>query len=300
MATNPFFSRHTHGEQQIVEDLTIESIQIHGKDMVYIPRKYMNEDTIFGEDTISKFDDARSIEMYIENVDGFEGEGDFLSKFGLEIKDSMTVVVSKKRFLETFSYRSDFDRPREGDLIWFPMTKSLFEITFVEHENPFYQIGKLYTYKLTCQLFKYSDETLDTDFSAIDDIEDAYSYQFDLALVTGTNADGGNFITGENVTQTQTSGSVIANIISWNNSTQILRVKDFHITGTANGFLAGDNLLVAADSGSKWLIATGSGSTVTGNITFPTDPNADNYDFETLADDLFDFTDIDPFSEGNL
>tara|TARA_B100000131_G_scaffold236602_1_gene228642 strand:- start:49 stop:951 length:903 start_codon:yes stop_codon:yes gene_type:complete len=299
MATNSFFSRHTHGEQQVIEDLTIEAIKIHGKDMVYIPRKYVNEDTLFGEDTISKFDDARGIEMYIENVDGFEGEGDFLSKFGLQIKDSMTVVVSKKRFLETFSYRSDFDRPREGDLIYFPLTKGIFEITFVEHENPFYQVGKLYTYKLTCQLFKYSDETIDTDFSAIDDIEENYSYQFDLALITGDNVDGGNFITGENVTQTQTSGSVIASVVSWSDATKILRVKDFHVTGTANGFLAGNNILVAGDSGSKWLIATGGGSTVTGGMTMPNDTYADNLDIETMADDLFDFTDMDPFSEGN-
>ena len=299
MATNSFFSRHPHGEQQVIEDLTIESIKIHGKDMVYVPREYVNEDKLFGEDTISKFDDARGIEMYIENVDGFEGEGDFLSKFGLQIKDSMTVVVSKKRFLETFSYRSEIDRPREGDLIWFPMTKSLFEVTFVEHENPFYQVGKLYTYKLTCELFKYSDEEIDTGFSEIDEIEDTYSYQFDLALVTGTNANGGNFLTGENVTQTLTSGAVIASVVSWDDNTSILRVNDFHITGTANGFVAGSNILVAGDSGSRWLIATGSGSTVTGGMSFPTNNYADNLDIETLADDLFDFSDKDPFSEGN-
>ena len=185
MATNSFFSRHTNNEQRVVEDLTIDTIKIHGQDMVYLPRKFVNEDTVFGEDTISKFDDARPIEMYIDSVDGFEGDGDFLGKFGLEIRDSCTLVVSKKRFLETFAYRSDFDRPHEGDLIYFPLTKKLFEITFVEHENPFYQLGKLYTYKLSCEVFTLdaSDE-ITTGITDIDNtIDDRVSVEDDIIQI---------------------------------------------------------------------------------------------------------------------
>ena len=299
MATNSFFSRHTNNEQRIVEDLTIETIKIHGQDMVYMPRKFVNEDTIFGEDTISKFDDARTIEMYIESVDGFEGDGDFLGKFGLEIRDSCTLVVSKKRFLETFAYRSDFDRPQEGDLIYFPLTKKLFEITFVEHENPFYQIGKLYTYKFTCQLFRYSDETLDTGNSVIDDIEDDFSYQYALALITGASATGGTLIADETITQTQTNGTANATVISWNSSTQTATIKDLHMTGTIQGFKSGTDLVVGSN-GAKFLVASGqSNTTGTSLINFPTDDGADNVNYETLADDLFDFSDTDPFSEGN-
>ncbi|HIJ11496.1 TPA: hypothetical protein HA278_05555, partial [Candidatus Woesearchaeota archaeon] len=140
MSKNPYF-KHQQSEKNLIEDITIESIKIHGYDMVYIPRTLVGEDTIFGEDAISKFIDGNVIEMYIESVDGFQGEGDFISKFGLQIRDSVDLVVSKKRFEQSLLYQSDIKVPREGDLIYFPLSKGLFEIKFVEHENPFYQLG---------------------------------------------------------------------------------------------------------------------------------------------------------------
>ena len=171
--TNPYVNNvdnNISAEQNLIEDLTVETIKFFGHTFVYIPRTLVNEDEIFGEDTISKFESNQSIEMYIENVDGFEGEGDILSKFGLEIRDSATLVLAKRRFEQTF--RGNPDRPQEGDLIYFPLTKGLFEITFTEHENPFYQAGKLYSFRMDVELFEFSHEDFETGVPEIDEIAD--------------------------------------------------------------------------------------------------------------------------------
>jgi len=167
-------------EQSLVEDLVIESIRIYGIECLYIPRTLVKEDLLFGEDVLSKFESAYAVEMYVKSVDGFEGDGDFLSKFGLEIRDQMVLTVSRRRFTEeVYLDGSDTvgttDRPNEGDLIYFPLNNKLFEIKFVEHEAVFYQMGSLQTYDLTCELFEYSHERLDTGVAAIDAIETAQS-----------------------------------------------------------------------------------------------------------------------------
>lgn len=169
MAINPHFNQTTDiQEQTLIEDLVVESIQIHGQDVYYIPRTSLNEDYLFGDDILPAFNSYHIIEMYIKTVDGFEGDGDIMSKFGLEIRDQVSLIVSKRRFTEELT---DMEAPRQGDLIYFPLSKGLFEVTFVEVENPFYQLGKLYTYDLTCELFDYSQETLNTGNLTIDDIE---------------------------------------------------------------------------------------------------------------------------------
>ena len=171
--TNHYINNVDHNissEKNLVEDLVIESIKFYGHEFLYIPRTLVNLDEVFGEDTISKFESSHAIEMYIESVDGFEGEGDIISKFGLQIKDTATLSVSKRRFDEIF--RKQPKRAREGDLLYFPLTKGLFEITFVEHENPFYQVGKNYVYKLTVEQYQFSHEELDTGAPEIDDIGD--------------------------------------------------------------------------------------------------------------------------------
>jgi len=171
MARNPYFRENVSAEQDLVEDLTIEIIQTMGKDMIYIPRSLMNKDDLFGEDTISKFTDGYSVEMYIQSIDGFEGQGDILSKFGIQIKDKISLIVSKKRFEEEISVHEGTVRPLEGDLLFFPLSKGLFEINFVEHENPFYQLGKLYTYRLDCELFTYNQEEFSTGITDVDQTE---------------------------------------------------------------------------------------------------------------------------------
>lgn len=167
MSTNPYFNQISFGQEQtLVEDLVVESIQIHGQNFYYIKRDQVAQDSVFNEDVLSEFNDAYELEMYIEDAEGFAGEGDFLSKFGLQIRDQLSVLVSKKRFLES----TPLTIPREGDLIYFPLVDRCFEIQFVEDEIPFYQLGKMYVYKLTTELFEYSHEEFNTEIEEIDDI----------------------------------------------------------------------------------------------------------------------------------
>ena len=282
MATNSYF-HHQNNEQDLVEDLTVEAIKIYGKDMVYLPRTLVNKDELFGEDTISKFDDGYSIEMYIESVDGFQGDGDFMSKFGLEIRDSCSLIVSKKRFKDQVGS----DRPKEGDLIFLPLTNGLFEIKFVEHENPFYQVGKLFTYKLSCELFQFSQEDIDTDYSAIDNVEDSRQ-EFALDLTLSSNV--GNFTIGETVT---TTAGFSATVSDWTSSSRILRVHD------VSGTLSGSVTITGGTSG-----ATGGfGAQATADTIVPTtttDPYDKSDEMQIEGDSIFDFTDTDPFSEGDL
>ena len=175
-------------EQTLIENLYTEAIKIYGFDIYYIPRTLVNVDTIFNEDELSKFTSAHSIEMYLQSVDGFEGEGDFLSKFGVEIRDRASFVVVKSRWSTAVDDNTSLiveGRPNEGDLLYFPMTKGLFEITFVEHENIFYQANNIYTYRLDVERFVYSSEKIDTGVSAIDAIEDARStdmFNYEISL----------------------------------------------------------------------------------------------------------------------
>jgi len=185
MARNVYFTQGTKSEQYLIEDLIVESLKIYGQDMFYIPRVLVNKDIVFGEDVLSKFEAAYQIEMYFEDVDDFQGQGTFLQKFGLEIEKSATLVVARRTWEQLIGRHGVSripSRPAEGDLIYFPMTKKLFEVRFVEHEDPFYQIGKLYVFKLKIETFQYASEKLDTGIPEIDAIEDAYSYDQDVLM----------------------------------------------------------------------------------------------------------------------
>jgi hypothetical protein len=182
--TNLYFNNFAFSqEQNLIENLIIESIRIYGIDVFYLPRTLVAEDNLFGEDVLSKFEHAYQIEMYIKSVDGFQGDGDFLSKFGLEIRDEMVLTVARRRFGEEIAVENTtphdeeqgVGRPAEGDLIYFPLNGKIFEVKFVEHEAIFYQMGSLQTYDLTLELFEYSHEIIDTRIPEIDAIEDNYS-----------------------------------------------------------------------------------------------------------------------------
>jgi hypothetical protein len=174
MATNFFFNNFQSSmEQNLIEDLVVESIKIHGIDLYYLPKRILSKDDIFREEELVTFNTAHPIEMYIKNVDGFEGEGDFMSKFGLEIRDRITFTVSRRSFAsEILINEADFVRPREGDLIWFPLNRKMYKIQFVEHEAIFYQLGSLQTFDIVCELFEYNNETFET---GIPDIDQVYS-----------------------------------------------------------------------------------------------------------------------------
>lgn len=176
MATNFFFNNFSNSmEQQLLESLIVESIKIYGYDVYYLPRTLVEKDEIYGEDPSSRYDTNYGIEMYIKSVDGFQGDGDFLSKFNLEIRDSVVFTVARKVFADEVMTTEGTLRPNEGDLIYFPLNKKIFQIKFVEHESMFYQLGSLPVYDLTCELFEYSGEVLNTGIKDIDDIQQRYS-----------------------------------------------------------------------------------------------------------------------------
>ena len=266
MAINPYFKKYS-GDASIIEDLTIETIKAMGHDFIYIPRTLVNVDELFGEDTISRFDDGYELEMYIQNVDGFEGEGDILTKFGLEIRDRMTLVLSKSRFENTIGiHEGEITKPREGDLVYFPLSKTLFEINFVEHENPFYQLGKLYTYVLNCEVFTYSQEDIDTGISDIDKVEsDRQDFMINLQLgnliTTGATA----YYEGEKVFQisgstggTFSDATATANVIDWNAAGKTLGISN--ISGTLN--TGSTDSIKGASSGVEYYISTTEPTTV--------------------------------------
>ena len=185
MSTSVYFSRGTQSEQWLYEDLLIEAIQIRGHEVFYLPRTLVNEDDLFGEDTLSKFNDAYSIEMWLENNEGFDGDKEILTRFGLEVRNEVTFVIARRRWEDTIALDANLivnTRPNEGDLIWHPTIKQMYEISFVDHDDPFYEIKNLPVYKLYCRTYEYSQERFDTDITAIDAIEDdkstdAYFYQ---------------------------------------------------------------------------------------------------------------------------
>jgi hypothetical protein len=155
-------------EQTLIEDLIIESIRIYGLDCWYIPRTLGAKDDLLNEDDLSIFDQAYMIEMYVKNVEGFEGDGQFLSKFGLQIRDSMTLSVSIRRFSEDVALYNEQIRPNEGDLIYFPLTRKMYEVMFVDNKPIFYQLGALQMYDLRCELMEYSNEVFNTGVEEID------------------------------------------------------------------------------------------------------------------------------------
>ncbi len=300
MPTNVFFNHAVNSEQHLVEDLVVESLRLYGHEVYYMPRKIVDEDDLLGEDPSSKFDDAYMVEMYIENTEGFEGEGDLLTKFGVELRDQCTFVLAKRtwdRFISTDANLVTTFRPQEGDLVYFPLGNQLFEIRFVEHENPFYQLGKIFVFKLSCETFEYSHEEIDVGIAELDNIEDQYSYQIAIGLGAGGS---GTFTIGETVTQTvQTGYTVSGNVVDWDLPTRTLKVNNITFSDTGvptqyNMFVLSSNAnagnIVGATSGASWTVTTAPNTMQLSN-----DPSADNQDFETAGDNIIDFSESNPF-----
>ena len=196
MALNPFFLQGSQSEQRLVQDLINEHLKIYGIEVRYIPRKFVRQQTILREVQSSVFDDNFLLEAYVNTYDGYGGQGDIMTKFGVSLRDELTVTISKERFEDFISpfLAADDDytlssRPREGDIIFFPLGQRLFEVKFVEHEQPFYQLGKNYVYQLKCELFEYEDEVLDTGIDVIDEQLEDIGYITKLQLIgAGTTA----------------------------------------------------------------------------------------------------------------
>lgn len=281
MPTNVFFNHAVNTEQMLYEDLVVESLRMYGHDCFYLPREIVEEDSILGEDVQSTFGDAYGVEMYIENTDGFEGEGDLMSKFGVQIKDQATFVISLRsweRFISLDSNLATSLRPNEGDLIYFPLSGAMFEIKFVEHEDPFYQVGKLFVFKMQCELFEYAGEDFDTGTSAdLVELESAYTIELTLKS-TGS----GNYLVNENITKDST---VVGEVVSWNSATRKLVIKDNTTT------LAVDDELTGASSSAVYEIAS-----ITDVLTM-NDDFSQNKDFEDNDSNFLDFSETNPFGE---
>lgn len=195
MATNVFFRNYDNfNEQQLIDDLVIESIRMYGVDVIYIKRSFGAIDNVFNEDDLPLYDETFEFEAYVKNVDGFEGEGDFLSKFGLQIRDQVTFTVANRTF-ERFVTREETDliRPREGDLIYFPLSEKIYEIKFVEHESVFYQSGALQVQDMRCELIEFSGQRFQTGRVPIDTYFDSIDTTDTTTLADLANTAGNVF-----------------------------------------------------------------------------------------------------------
>ena len=306
MPRNVYFSQAVKSEQNLYEDLIIESLGIYGQDVYYIPRTLVNRDNVLGEDPASKFDDAYLMEMYIENAEGFEGAGDLYSKFGLEIRDDATFIVSRRRWesrIGVFSSNLVDPRPQEGDLIFLPMTNSFFEISFVEDDSPFYQLSNLPVYKMQCQLFEFNDEEFDTGIAEIDTKTAQSAYQLSMDI----NITGGNhYEVGETVRQTVSTGvvvfgEVVARTKVSDTSSQIY-VANIGVTGSTEykTFIQSNSVALVGDNtgytGYINAIYDSMADTSSGRV-FSTDEAAQNMDFEIDADGFIDFSESNPFGD---
>ena len=268
-------------EQKTIENLIVETIEIYGQDIYYVPRTIVNKDTVFGEDSDTKFESAKAIRAYVNNVEGWEGQGELLSKFGVRIEDKTTFIFSRDKFKEHVDDSTVLNvegRPNEGDLIWFPTTKHLFQIMFVEAEKPFYQLGKGYVWECQCELFEYSDEEIDTGITDPDAIETAFANAITVGLVAGGS---GTFTVGETVTGG--TSNVTAEVKSFDASTRTLIVIN------RSGTFSVPETITGGTSSASW-------TTATYNTIQNTNSEYDqNNDFETADNDIIDFTETNPF-----
>ena len=283
MATNSYFTQGTTGEQDLVGSLVTEQIKMFGKDVYYIPRTLVDRDSVFEEDSLSAFNGAYLIEAYIEDATGFRGDGDMFSKFGVRISDQVTFIISRERFTAAVDDNAQLiveGRPNEGDLIHLPMANKTFEIQFVEHEVPFYQLGKVHVWGLRCELFEYSDEDFNTGVAEIDAVEVNFAN-----AVTVNVADGGtgDFVAGEIVTGG--SSNVTSEVKTWNSATRQLVVYN------RSGMYAIPETLTGNTSGAAWTSAT---YNTLNNMNSETDQN---FTLETQADAIIDFTESNPFGD---
>ena len=285
MPTNVYFNHAVQTEQHLYEDLVVESLRFYGHDVLYLPRQIIEEDSIFTEDVQSRFGDAYSVEMYLENTEGFEGEGDLVSKFGVQIQEEATFVISVRtweRFVSLDSNLAVSLRPNEGDLIYFPLSGSLFEIRFVEDQDPFYQLGKLFVFKMKCSLLEYSGEDFDTD-SAADLVEQDQAYTIDMTMNTGA----GGYTVGEELTTVIDSVTVtVGEVTEWKPQINNLVIKD-----NTRTLQVGDTL-TGKESACARTIAS-----ITDVLTFGNLSSAQNKEFEDKDSSYLDFSEVNPFGE---
>jgi hypothetical protein len=307
MGRNVYFNHAVKSEQNLYEDLIIESMEIYGLQVYYIPRTIKKLDNILNEDIASEFGDAYMITMYLEDLDqGYSGEQTIMSKFGLEIRDTSNWVIAKKTWENFIGIQNNTvvsGRPNEGDLIYIPLTGSFHEIKFVEHESPFYQLGNIFVYKLQCETFEYGNEKFDTGVEEIDSIEDTYAFSQKVLISDGN---GIQFQAEEDVRQLVGYAEDGSAIYVYGNIGEVDYISDISAYVTLNQIYSTSNVdryfrvsganattrLEGLTSGAIWGIAQ-----VEDIKTLPNDPDADNLAFEQEGDAILDFSERNPFGE---
>lgn len=307
MATSVYFSGAVKSEQDLYEDLVTESIKIFGQDVVYLPREQVSEDDLLNE-VVNQYTQAFPVEMYLENVDGFEGDGNLLGKFGLEIRDQGTFVVTRRRWEAAVGGLATGVgsrlKPAEGDLLYMTMTGRLFEIKYVEPKSPFYQLQKLPSYTLTAELFEYNDQHFDTGWDEIDAVEwdNATSYSYLVNLDTA-------YEPGELVTQwtgvNDSAGDPInieGYVSGWEGELKRVTIVTPHQSSNGDGTFmafsvqaAANRALVGTESGTTSQITIDQSGTI--KTFYNQDVFADNDEFEVAGDDVIDFTESNPFGD---
>jgi hypothetical protein len=270
MAVNHYFQGGrgigNDSEKRLHEDIIIESLKIFGQDIYYLPRTLVNRDLVLGEDTSSRFDDSYLLEMYFETTEGFAGENEIINKFGLEIRDDTTLVLSKRRFEDHVASKATLTatgRPNEGDIVFVPLLNSYFEIQFVEDQEPFYQLGNLPVYKLKVTRWEYASEQINTGNELLDQVEDKYTLdqlQHKLTLEYGQEV-----LTG--------AGSIM--------------LEDYHDYSTGQPALLMQETFVTANIQTQ--------SPYASNLDLNTEAGYDTVG--DLSDDILDFTERNPFGE---
>ena len=313
MATSVYFSGAVRSEQDLYEDLVTESIKVFGQDVIYIPRTRISEDALLNEEW-SEFTQAFPVEMFLENAEGFEGDGNLLGKFGLEIRDQANFVVTKRRWEQTVGVNintasigyTDNNKPSEGDLIYMTMTERLFEIRYVEPKSPFYQLQNLPTYQMTCELFEYNDQHFDTGYDEIDAIEWKNATSYSYIVAAGSTA----YQLGEPVKQwtgsnDSASPAVAINIegyvAGWDGDNNRITIISPHQSTNGDGTFmtfsvqsASTKKLVGTLSGASLNIVTDETTSIT---QYNQDVFADNDEFEVAGDSVIDFTESNPFGD---
>ena len=293
----------------LYEDLIIESIQHYGTDVYYLPRTIANRDRTLNEATESQFNDAWMVEVYVEDIEGFGGAGDLMQKFGLEIRDEVTLIVAKRQWNKWVGSKTTaaIDRPMEGDLIYLPFSKSYFEIMHVEHEQPFYQLKNLPVYKMKCSLFEYNDEVFNTRNKEVD----AIKYKFAKRTTMQVHSVTGSFKIGERFTQTialDPQIDISGEIVSWNPALGMIEVIDIATSSgqfgryqEEYGEFKENEYASGATTGAKCIIGTIFGlETETSGVgadNLNVDQDSQSYEFEKFGDDIISFEETNPFGE---
>jgi hypothetical protein len=301
---NVYFSQGTKNEQYLIEDIIIESLKIYGNEVFYIPRSLVSKDNVLGEDRLSQFKSAFPIEMYFENVDSFGGQGAFIQKFGLMIEQSATLVVARRRwnqFVGRYGVTTVPNRPNEGDLIYFPLTGGLFEIKFVQHLDPFYQLGKLYVYKLQVELFQYSSERIDTGIAQVDAFESLKTFSTNttrnihgrVETITMTSS-GSGYTSIPTVTFTSSSGiGATATAIRGTSGVNLNKITGVTITNAGSGYQIPPTISFVGGGGT----GAAAVSTIDIDINKSSDGFGENDAFKTAATGVLNFDENNPFGE---